>query len=186
MTEQNTETQERIQVPKFRLDQESQKRKELQGQYEELLKEFDTLKSERDSEESEKDQKRGEFEKIAERERKKREAAEEEVKSLKTAMLRKDQRAAFYEAARGVIRSEAVADAFSMLSTEDLDSTDATDEDTFKKMAQSLAESKTYLADTPQGAGSGRGAGRPVALVGQQDGAKKPLPYGKFNKRKIT
>lgn len=186
MTEQNTETQEQIQVPKYRLDEESKKRKELQGQYEDLRKEFDTLKSARDSEESEKDEKRGEFEKVAERERKKRETAEEEVKSLKTAMLRKDQRAAFYEAARGVIRSEAVGDAFGMLGTEDLDSTDAADQDAFKKMAQSLAESKTYLADTPQGAGSGRGAGRPVALVGQQDGAKKPLPYGKFARRRIN
>ena len=186
-----TENDEGIQVPKFRLDQEAEKRRKAEEKAAELEGRLKALEEERDNEESEKDKKKGEFERIAERERKKREEAEakrEEAERERDEAHRNldtyKRRVAFSSAARGVIRPEAIDDAFSMIPAEDFEGVDISNVEKVKKLAQGLAENKPYLAEAQKGAGSG-GSDRPV-LVGSDDAAKQPLPFGKFNKRRIN
>lgn len=181
------------QIPKHRFDQESQKRKDAEQALKDLQKDHGTLESKIADLERKQAETDSDYKKLYEDEQKKTQRLqtklseqEGETKKAEGSLDTYKRRVAFTSAARGVVRAEALDDAFSMIPAEDWEGVDLEDEEKVKVLAQGIAEKKTYLADTPQGAGSGRGAGRPVALVGQQDGAKKPLPYGRFSKRRVN
>lgn len=172
-------------IPKHRFDEESQKRKDAEQKLKDAERRLEAL--ERKQAETDSD-----YKKLYEDEQKKIQRIqgklterENEVTSLKTDALRKDQRATFFEAAQGVLRPEAIGDAFSMLSSDDLDSTDATNTEAFTKMAQDLAEKKTYLSDSPRGAGSG-GSDRQVVMAGNGEGSKQPIPWGRMQRRRVN
>ncbi len=167
MTEQPTEqTNEQgdktPQIPKFRLDQESRKRQAAEEKAREAERKYQELIEQRENEESEKDRKKGEFERIAERAQKKAENAEKEQKKAEKERdeARRDletykRRVAFSGAAAGVVRAEAINDAFGMIPPEDWEGIDHSDAEKVKRLAQQLVESRPYLADNPRGAGSG-------------------------------
>ncbi len=178
-------------IPKHRLDQESEKRKAAEQALKDLQAEHGNLESKIADLERKQAEQDSDYKKLYEDEQKKVQRlqgklseTEGTVKDLRTEALRKDQRATFFEAAQGVLRPEAIGDAFAMLPADDLDATDAANADAFKKMAQDLAERKTYLADSPRGAGSG-GSDRQVVMAGV-DGDKRPLPFGRLNKRRVN
>lgn len=160
MAEENRENQEYM-IPKHRLDQESERRREAERRLAALEKELAALKAERESEEEERAKKRGEFERIAERERKRREQAEAERDAARQELVTYRRRVAWSKAARGIVADEAIDDAFGMLSPEELERADLSDAEQAKALAQALVERKPYLAPSRAGASSG-GSERPL------------------------
>lgn len=117
---------------------------------------------EREQAQEAKDQEKGEFQKIADKWKTKAEKLENELKQVKNDWTRERRINVWNNAAQGIVRSEAIMDAFSFLSDTELDSIDDTDPEAYKPLAQTLVEAKPYLsADGPRGAGSG-GSRTPV------------------------
>ena len=196
MTEQERNTEERNTeeaptIPKHRLDQESRKRQSAEQKAQEAERKYQELVEQRENEESDKDRKKGEFERIAERAQKKaenaekkREEAEKRAEDAERNLVTYKRRVSFSRAAAGVILPDAVDVAFDMIPPEDWEGIDLSDTSKVKTLAQHVVDTRAFLADKPRGAGSG-GSDRPV-LVGKNDGDKKALPWGKFNRRRIT
>lgn len=174
MQEERTEAREMVEegrpaeeplIPKHRLDEESRKRKALARELAQLREELGALRAERERVEEERDRRRGEYEKIAEKERKKRLELEKELGALRAEMERQRKMSLWREASRDIIRPDAVDDAFLMLPEEELAQADSAEE--LSSLARRLAEKKAYLAARPSGVGS-RGAARP-ALSAEED-----------------
>lgn len=165
-TEQRSERrepQEQNVVPSHRLREETEKRR----QAEQRLQELEQKETERE-EKSAKEQ--GEWQQVAEKRQEKVQRLEKELADLKAQVTRDARHRAFSRAANGILLSEAVDDAFEMLSEEDLKDASLEDENSWTALAQRIAERKPYLADGVRGSGSG-GSGRP-ALSGQRNGSQ--------------
>lgn len=150
----NTESNE-PRIPKHRFDEVSRRMKEAEQTLQQL-------EQEREQAEEAKANEKGEFQKIADKWKTKAEKLEQENKQIKADWTRERRLNVWNNAAQGIVRSEAIMDAFSFLSDTELDSIDDTDPEAYKPLAQNLVDTKPYLGtDGPRGAGSG-GSRTPV------------------------
>lgn len=190
MTEQTKETQtqqtqgtEEPLIPKSRLDQQTQKTNEEASQKREAQAQVKKLKDQQEQQDAEREQSQGEWKKTAEREQKKREKAEEERDKAAQDLVTYKTRGAFSKAARGIIRSDAIDDAYLFLTKDELASLKDSDPDRYEAAARRLAESRPYLADGQRASGSG-GSQRPATPAEvKKSAADSPLRKGQ--KRRI-
>lgn len=160
--DQQDQQEEEHRIPKSRFDQESQKRQEAERQVREARSELQRMKDSREQEESEREQSQGQWQKSAEREQKKREQAEKDRDKAISDLVTYKTQGSFTAAARGIIRADAIDDAYRFLTPDELTSLKDADGDRYEAAARRLAESRPYLADGPRGSGAG-GSGRPAA-----------------------
>ncbi len=153
--QQDTGQQQDIQVPKYRLDQESKARKEAE-------KELNQLRTQQQQREEEQATKQGEWQSVAEKRQAKIDQANTRIQELESQIVRDKRFRAWTQAASGIIRSEAMSDAFDKyLGEDDWSTVNEDDENSVRMLAQGLAERRNYLSAGPVGAGSG-GSSRPV------------------------
>lgn len=163
-----------VMIPKSRLDEEARKRREAE-------QELKRIQQEQEQAAEDRQQKQGEYQELANKRQKKIEKLEAELKQVKSDWTRERRMNVWNQGAQGVIRAEAISDAFSFLSEDELSGIDDTDEKAFTQLAQNLAEVKPYLAvEGPRGAGSG-GSREPVATGA---GGRKPLFHDARQKRR--
>lgn len=173
-------------IPKGRLNEEIKKRREIET-------ELAQIKETQEREQEERQQQKGEYQKLSEKYKgdlAKEKAAHAETKQ---AWQRERRINVWNQAAQGIVKPEAVSDAFSFLAKEELDNIDDTDPEAYKPLAQTLVELKPYLAaDGPRGAGSGGSAVPVLGHRGSPNGQRrdtqttdrKPLFHDQQRKRK--
>lgn len=170
---QDTQRDTEPRIPKHRLDQEAAKRREAEA-------ELARIRQEQEAQQEERQQKQGEYQELADKRQKKIQKLEQELKETKAEWTRERRMNIWSRAAQGVVKQNAIADAFSFLSEDDLSNIDDSDESAFRQLAQNLVEVRDYLAaEGVRGAGSG-GSSRPV-IVGENGAAKT----GSSGKRQI-
>ncbi len=162
---QESPQQETATVPSHRLREETQKRQEAE-------KRLSEIENERAQHEEKQAKEQGEWQQVAEKRQQKVQTLEEELNSLKAQVTRDARHRAFSRAAQGVLLTEAVDDAFEMLSEEDLKDASLEDENSWTALSQRIAERKPYLADGHRGTGSG-GSNRPVLTAQSTNGRGK-------------
>ena len=163
-------------IPKHRLDEESRKRREA----EQKLQQYE---QERQQQEEQNAQQQGEYQKLAETRKNKLDKAEARIKELENQIVTGERYRTFAKAAQGVIIPDAVDDAFSMLSEDEFNNADTSDENSYRMLAQNLAERKPYLADGMRGAGSG-GSARPVLNGSGRGKAARASTIAELNRGK--
>jgi hypothetical protein len=168
-------------VPYHRFSQLNETNKQLQ-------KELDDIRQKQEEEAEERARQQGEYQTLAEKYRKQADAEKQKRQDLERQIAEKERLSTFRAAARDVIVAEAVEDAFYMIHPDEFKQVDNSDEAAMRRLAESLADRKPFLAaqDAPQGSGAGRYTDRPV-LAGAASGdpkreRKKPL-FNKKNKR---
>jgi hypothetical protein len=142
-------------VPYSRLQQEIKEKREYKQRVEQM-------EAQQEQEAEERAKKRGEYETVANRAK----AQAEKEKNLRIAaenrLVRYQRLQTWREAARGIVRDEALEDAFDMLDEDELGSLDETDVSGMSRLAEILVDRKEYLGEGPRGAGSGFGSREPV------------------------
>jgi len=142
-------------VASWRLREETQKRKEAE-------KELNQLRTQQQQREEEQATKQGEWQTVAEKRQAKIDQANTRIQELESQIVRDKRFRAWTQAASGIIRSEAMSDAFDKyLGEDDWSTVNEDDENSVRMLAQGLAERRNYLSAGPVGAGSG-GSSRPV------------------------
>jgi len=174
MTEQQQDTSAETQqeatptIPKYRFDEESQKRKAAETRLAEIERE-------RTEAEEVSAQQQGEYQKLAEKRKTQLEQRDARIKELEAQIVADARRRAFVSASQGIILPEALDDAFSMISEDEF--ADPEDETAYARIAEGLADKKPYLADSVRGSGSG-GSSRPV-LTGSSRREQGMTPSGR-------
>lgn len=143
-----------ITVPKYRLDQESKARKDAE-------RELKRLRDEQSKAEEDRASKQGEWQQVAEKRQKKIDTLQGEVTNLKNQITRDRRYRMWVQASNGVVRSDALSDAFEHITEDEWQTANEEDENSVRALAQGLVERKGYLADGMVGAGSG-GSSRPL------------------------
>lgn len=141
-------------IPKGRFDQINKERRELADR---LAK----LEGEQEAQAEERAKKQGEYQQLADKYKKQAQTEKEKRQQVEANWTRERRLNVWNRAASGIIKAEALADAFSMLSESDFSNVDEEDEAGFKRLAEQQAELRPYMADSPRGAGSG-GSRSPV------------------------
>lgn len=165
--------QEEQTVPYHRFTQLNETNKQLQ-------KELDEIRKAQESADEERAKKQGEYQKLAEKYKTQAEREKQARQQLELDVQRDKRMRVFTMAAQGVIRPEAIEDAFYMLSSDEFQNIDEADEAAMRRLAESLTERKPYLSDGPVGAGSGGFTNRPI--LGSDlspDGSANRKPAGK-------
>ena len=155
-------------VPYERFKAQLDRAKEAEKQATEAQQKLDSLDEEKEKE-------KGEWEKLANRRQTQLDAEKKAHAETKAEFARFRRMHVWQTAADGVIKPEAIEDAYSFIDEEEWNAIDDTDVNAVRSMAQTLAEQREYLADGPRGTGSG-GSGRPVfakaGAGGDQKGSK--------------
>ena len=148
------ESQSQNTVPSHRLREETEKRRQAEARIQEL-------ENAQQQQEEQKAQEQGEWQEVAVKRQEKIEKLQGELEQVKAQQTRDARYRIFSRAAAGVLLPEAIDDAFTMLSEDDVNDASLEDENSWTALAQRLAERKPYLSDGARGNGSG-GSGRPV------------------------
>lgn len=141
-------------VPYHRFQELNQTNKQLKAQ-------LDEIRAEQERVEEERAQKQGEYQKLADKYKSQAQTEKEKRQQLEANWERERRLNVWVGAAAGIVKQEAVIDAFSMLDEDDFANVDSKDDKQMKRLAEMLVERKPYLADGPVGAGSG-GSERPI------------------------
>lgn len=141
-------------IPKGRFDQVANERKQA-------LSRLAELESEREREAEERAKKQGEYQSLADKYKKQADTEKQKRQEIENSWTRERRLNVWSRASSGIIKSEAMVDAFSMLDDTDFQNVDEEDEAGFKRLAETLADRKPYLSDGPRGSGSG-GSRNPV------------------------
>lgn len=171
------ETRQDAQVPSSRLREETRKRREAEQKLQQI-------EAERTQQEEERQKSQGEYQKLADKRAKTIEQKEARIKELETQITRDRRYRAFVGASSGLILTEALDDAFSMLTEDEWASVTDDDEGAVKMLAQNLADRKPYLAAGPRGAGSG-GSSRPIFRNNSNGGGSSDRKPSPFDKRRL-
>lgn len=163
-TERSNEERTEATVPSSRLREETRLRKEAE-------KEARTLRESQQQAEEATAQEQGKYQELAQKRQTKVEQLQTKVSELEATIVTGERYRAFSKAANGVLLPEAVDDAFLMLGDDDFSTADTNDENSYRALAQQLAERKPYLSDGVRGAGSG-GSSSPI--FGGSKGSSKP------------
>jgi hypothetical protein len=173
-----TDTENGPMIPKGRWDETNREKKELAAKLE-------AIHAEREREAEERAKKQGEYQSLADKYKKQAETEKQRRLEIESSWTRERRLNVWSRASSGIIKAEAMADAFSMLDETDFENVSEEDEAGFKRLAESLADRKPYLADGPRGAGSG-GSKSPVLVGGQSSngqqkvlGGRQPLLHGR-------
>lgn len=158
-------------IPKGRFDQINKERRELADR---LAK----LEGEQEAQAEERAKKQGEYQQLADKYKKQAVAEKEKRQQIEANWTRERRRNVWNRAASGIIKAEAISDAFDMLNETDFANIDEQDEAGFTRLAEQQAELRPYMADGPRGAGSG-GSRSPVLAVGNSAGPDKRTPGSK-------
>lgn len=154
-------------VPKHRFDEVNKRMKDA----EKALQDFH---QEREQQQEDRATKQGEYQELADKRQKTIEKLKAENAQMKGDWTRERRMNVWNRAAQGIIRPEAIADAFFFLSEDELNNADESDEATFKQLAQNQVEVRTYLGvDGPRGAGSGGSDKLVLGHAGSPDGTRK-------------
>lgn len=172
-------------VPYHRFTQLNETNKQIQ-------KELDELRAEREREAEERARQQGEYQKLAEKYKTQAEKEKTARQQLETDIARRERLNTFRAAANGVIVPDAIEDAFYMLHPDDFSKIDNSDEAAMRRLAEQLAETKSFLAvdGGVAGANSGGFTNRPVmspiaAGGGRKEDSSQPrLGRNAFNKRR--
>lgn len=151
-------------IPRHRFNEVSQRAKEAE-------KKLQELESQQQQAEEATAQEQGKYQELAQKRQTKVEQLQTKVSELEATIVTGERYRAFSKAANGVLLPEAVDDAFSMLGDDDFSTADTNDENSYRALAQQLAERKPYLSDGVRGAGSG-GSSNPI--FGANKGSSKP------------
>src|SRR5215207_5094951 len=145
----NTTSDNEPRVPEHRFDEVNKRMKDAEN----ALKQ---LQQEREEQAEAKAQEQGQHKELADKRQKKIEKLESELKQVKSQWTEERRRNTWNNAAQGIIRSNAIGDAFMFLSEDELSGLDEGDEEGYKQLAQNLVEVRDYLAaEGARGAGSG-------------------------------
>jgi hypothetical protein len=162
-------------VPYHRFSQLNETNKQLQ-------KELDDIRQKQEEEAEERARQQGEYQTLAEKYRKQADTEKQKRQDLERQIAEKERLSTFRAAARDVIVAEAVEDAFYMIHPDEFKQVDNSDEAAMRRLAESLADRKPFLAaqEAPQGSGAGRYTDRPVLAAAKsgdkpETGRKKPL-----------
>jgi hypothetical protein len=179
--QQPSQSAEERSVPYHRFSQLNETNKQLQ-------QELDEIKQKQEEEAEERARRQGEYQTLAEKYRKQADTEKQKRQDLERQIAERERLSTFRSAARDVIVAEAVEDAFYMIHPDEFKQVDNSDEAAMRRLAESLADRKPFLAvqEAPQGSGAGRYTDRPVlaaARSGEQPAQrerKRPL----FDKKK--
>jgi regulator of replication initiation timing len=182
--QQPSQSQEDRSVPYHRFSQLNETNKQLQ-------KELDAIRQKQEEEAEERARQQGEYQTLAEKYRKQADAEKQKRQDLERQVAERERLNTFRSAARDVIVAEAVEDAFYMIHPDEFKQVDNSDEAAMRRIAESLADRKPFLAaqEAPQGSGAGRYTDRPVLAVAKsgsvepQRERRKPLFEGKGPKK---
>ncbi len=142
-------------IPKHRFDQVNQRAKDAEAKLQSLEQESEQAQEERSA-------KQGEYQELADKRLGKIKKLEEELKEVRSEWTRERRMNVWSRAAQGIVKQNAIADAFSFVSEDELAGIDESDESSFRALAQNLVEMRDYLAaEGPKGAGS-FGSRKPV------------------------
>lgn len=141
-------------IPKGRWDEINKAKNELASQLAEI-------EAEREREAEERAKKQGEYQSLADKYKKQAETEKQKRQEIESSWTRERRLNVWGRASSGIIKPEAMVDAFSMLDETDFANVSEEDEAGFKRLAESLADRKPYLSDGPRGSGSG-GSKSPV------------------------
>lgn len=155
---------------------------EVNQSYKQLQTELDSIRQQQEQAEEERAQKQGEYQKIAEKYKSQAQQEKDKRQAIEQSWERERRLNVWVGAAAGVIKQEAVVDAFGMLDESEFANVDPKDESQVRRLAEMLVERKPYLADGPVGAGSG-GSDRPIlgapqspnGQVRQSNGSNIPM-----------
>ncbi len=156
-------------IPKGRFDEEAKRRKEAERK----LTEIEQVQQQREEERA---QAQGEYQQLAEKRQKKIDSLQKEISDLKNQITRDSRYRVWTAAAAGVVRPNAISDAFDMVSEDEWSTVNLDDDASVRRVAQDLIDRKDYLAASPTGAGS-RGSSNPVMGL-KSNGGKVNLPEG--------
>lgn len=182
-------------VPRSRFDEVNTKKAEADRRARDAEAKLQQLESEREQQQEERASKQGEYQQLAEKRQKKIDALQTELNQVKAQWTEERRRNTWNEAAQGVIKGNAIKDAFLFLSEDELSALDEGDTEGYKRLAQNLVEVRDYLgAEGARGAGSG-GSRVPVAGLasnqnggangGQQGSGRQPLFHNPSKRRRL-
>jgi hypothetical protein len=153
-TRESTTQQSDVQVPKYRFDEVSKRAKDAE-------KRLQQLEQQNQQREEEAATKQGEWQTVAEKRLTKLDQANARIKELENQIVRDKRFRAWTQGASGIIRSDALGDAFEYVTEDEWSTVNEEDVNSVQMLAQGLAERKSFFAGGPVGAGSG-GSSRPV------------------------
>jgi regulator of replication initiation timing len=183
--QQPSQSQEDRSVPYHRFSQLNETNKQLQ-------KELDAIRQKQEEEAEERARQQGEYQTLAEKYRKQADTEKQKRQDLERQVAERERLNTFRSAARDVIVAEALEDAFYMIHPDEFKQVDNSDEAAMRRIAESLADRKPFLAaqGVPQGSGAGRYTDRPVLAAANSGNSgtgerqrKKPLFEGKKPKK---
>ena len=175
-------------VPYSRLAQSEKQRQQEKREKRELQQKLDQIEAQAAKEEEERAKARGEWEKVASKHKQQAEKEKQLRIAAEKQLVRYKQLQTWREAARGIILDEAIDHAFDDLPSDDLAGIEETDVDGMARLAEMLADSRSYYAAGPRGAGSGFGSRtpvleRPTARTQPQTTSTKNIFAGKRKRR---
>jgi hypothetical protein len=141
-------------IPKHRYDEVNKRLKAAE-------KELGTIKQEQEQKQEQQAQQQGEWQQVAEKRQKKIDSLSQKVADLENQIVTDRRFRAWTQGANGIIRSDAIGDAFEYITEDEWQTVNEDDENSIRMLAQGLAERKSFLAGGPIGSGSG-GSSRPV------------------------
>jgi hypothetical protein len=129
--------------------------------------------SQQEQQQEERQQRQGEYQELAQKRQRKIEKLEAELKTVKAQWTEERRRNTWNKAAQGIVKSNAIPDAFLFLSDDELSGIDEGDIEGYKTLANNLVEVRDYLAaDGIRGAGSGGSRSPVIGNVGGGNGAQ--------------
>jgi hypothetical protein len=162
-------------VPYHRFSQLNETNKQLQ-------QELDEIKRKQEEADEKRAREQGDFERMYQAEKRRAETEKQKRLDYERREAERERLNTFRSAAQDVILPDAVEDAFYMLHPDELKRVDNSDEAAMRRLAESLADRKPFLAvqEAPQGSGAGRYADRPVLAAAKsgdnpERARKKPL-----------
>jgi flagellar biosynthesis GTPase FlhF len=128
---------------------------------EEKLRQYET---QQEQQQEDRQQRQGEYQELAAKRQRKIEKLEAELNTVKGQWTEERRRNTWNKAAQGIVKPNAIPDAFLFLSDDELSNIDEGDIEGYKQLANNLIEVRDYLAaDGVRGAGSG---GSRIPVVG--------------------